>query len=264
MALELLLHGTARQGLAGEDDRLFGRVRARFGLSPSSAELDGVRDELEHRGCAIVTFLFSETARSAVAADAIRLAERAGIRRDLVVNETGGTPRRMRNVTRAQIAAYASEISRLYRSSAVVSALEQVTGERLFQCPYLPEQFVITRLEAVGDTHGWHWDDYSFALVWVAECPSPEEGGVVECVPDTIWDKRSPRIEQLLQEREVHRLEAGPGEVYLMRTNTTLHRVCPLRQGRRTIVNMAFATADDLSRKVSHETMDALWASGTE
>lgn len=242
---------------------MFGRVGTR-GPSPSAAELVGARDELGRSGRAIVTFLFSEATRSAVASEAIRLVDQSGIRRDLAVTETGGTPRRMRNVTRAQIVDRGSAIPLLYRSSAVVSALEQVTGERLFQCPYLPEQFVITRLEAAGDTHGWHWDDYSFALVWIAECPSPEEGGVVECVPDTIWDKRSPRIQQLLQEREVHRLEVGPGEVYLMRTNTTLHRVCPLRQGRRTIVNMAFATADDLSRKVSHETMDALWASGTE
>ena len=46
--------------------------------------------------------------------------------------------------------------------------------------------------------------------------------------------------------------------VYLMRTNTTLHRMAPIRRGRRTIVNMAFATAGELCSAVSHETMDAL------
>lgn len=230
-----------------------------------AAEIAVVRGELARRGCVHVTFLFSVEVRSAVAAEAIRLVEQSGIRRDLVVAETGGTPRRMRNVTRAQVAENGLVIPRLYRSAAVVSALEQVVGERLFRCPHLPEQFVITCLEGVGDTHGWHWDDYCFALVWIAECPPTADGGVVECVSDTIWDKQRPGVEALLKERGVHRLEVGPGDVYLMRTDTTLHRVSPLRQGRRTIVNMAFATADDLCREVSHETMDSLWSAfGTE
>ncbi|WUI92082.1 hypothetical protein OHB21_13250 [Nocardia puris] len=135
-----------------------------------------------------------------------------------------------------------------------------VAGQAVYSCPYEPEQFVVTQLDRVGDTHGWHWDDYSFALVWVAECPDTVDGGFVECVPGTVWDKQQPGIEQVLRDRAIHRLEAGPGQVYLMRASTTLHRVHPIRRGRRTIVNMAFAAEDELSRPVSHETMDALWS----
>lgn len=135
-----------------------------------------------------------------------------------------------------------------------------MAGQAVYSCPYEPEQFVVTQLDRVGDTHGWHWDDYSFALVWVAECPDTVDGGFVECVPGTVWDKQQPGIEQVLRDRAIHRLEAGPGQVYLMRASTTLHRVHPIRRGRRTIVNMAFAAEDELSRPVSHETMDALWS----
>ncbi|MGF6884938.1 hypothetical protein ABIA39_008571 [Nocardia sp. GAS34] len=230
-----------------------------------AVELAAARNALERWGCAVVTCLLPWEVRFAVAEEAIRLVERAGIRRDLVVAETGATPRRMRNVTRAQIVERGSVIPQLYESAAVTSVVEQVVRRAVFRCPYEPEQFVITRLEAAGDTHGWHWDDYSFALVWVAECPPEDDGGFVEYVPDTVWDKRSPDVETILVGQSVHRLAVGAGEVYLMRTNTTLHRVYPIRRGRRTIVNMAFAVAEELCAEVSHETMDTLWAtSGIE
>ena len=191
------------------------------------------------------------------------MVERSGVRRDLVVAETGSTPRRMRNVTRAEIVEHGSVIPAVYVAAAL--SVGQIVGEPVFSCPYEPEQFVITQLEAAGDTHGWHWDDYSFALVWIAECPPEVDGGFVECVPDTVWDKRCPRVRQILRYRRVHRLAVGAGEVYLMRTNTTLHRVHPIHRGRRTIVNMAFAAVGELCAEVSHETMDALWAtSGIE
>jgi hypothetical protein len=57
-------------------------------------------------------------------------------------------------------------------------------------------------------------------------------------------------------------MELLPGELYLMRTDTTLHRVYPIRAGRRLIVNMAYASRADLTKDVSHETMDTLWAGG--
>ncbi|WSG62077.1 hypothetical protein OHB12_11980 [Nocardia sp. NBC_01730] len=197
-----------------------------------------------------------------MAAEALDLVEQAGVRRDLVVAETGFTPWRMRNVTRAEISVGGSVVERIYRSPVLLAVLADVVGEPVFRCPYEPEQFVITRLEESGDTHGWHWDDYSFALVWVAECPAPVDGGFVEFVPDTVWDKRQPDVAQIVRSRRGCRLEVGAGDVYVMRTNTTLHRVAPIRCGRRTIVNMAFASADELSRPMSHETMDALWARG--
>ncbi|MFX0578859.1 hypothetical protein ACHQ4I_30390 [Nocardia nepalensis] len=198
--------------------------------------------------------------RSAVAAEALRLVEDAGVRRDLVFAATGYTPRRMRNVTRADIAREGSVIEAIYDSAMMTQLLSAVTGGPVFRCPYEPEQFVITRLERAGDTHGWHWDDYSFALVWVAECPPIGDGGFVECIPDTVWDKTQPEVARLVQDRAVHKLMVGAGDVYLMRTNTTLHRVHPIRRGRRTIVNMAFASAAELNAAVSHETMDSLWS----
>lgn len=228
---------------------------------PVDPWIETARRELKQFGCAVVSWLIPPEVRRAIGAEAVRLADRAGVRRDLVLSETDFTPRRMVNVARAQIVEHSSLIPWLYESEVLIETLALVVGHTVHRCPYEPEQFVITRLERSGDTHGWHWDDYSFALVWVAECPPATDGGFVEYVPNTLWDKHYPAIDQLLRERDVHRLEVGGGEVYLMLSKTTLHRVHPLRQGRRTIVNMAYAAADELCEQISHETMDTLWSS---
>jgi hypothetical protein len=144
---------------------------------------------------------------------------------------------------------------------SLTGALSAVAGDDVLPCPYEPEQYVITRLECCGDTHGWHWDDYAFALVWIVECPPAADGGIVQGVPGTRWNKDRPRIQQILENNPVHSWEVRPGEAYLMRTDTTLHRVHPITNGRRTIVNMAYACRDDLAKRPSHETMDTLWAS---
>ncbi|BCK53954.1 MULTISPECIES: HalD/BesD family halogenase [Nocardia] len=236
-----------------------GGVNTRYEVEHAQ-RIAAAHDDLERHGAAVVSWLFPASVRYAIAAEAIWLAEQLGVRRDLAFAETGFTPRRMRNVRRAQIAESGVVIRETYASPEVAEVVAAVAGQAVYSCPYEPEQFVVTQLDRVGDTHGWHWDDYSFALVWVAECPDTVDGGFVECVPGTVWDKQQPGIEQVLRDRAIHRLEAGPGQVYLMRASTTLHRVHPIRRGRRTIVNMAFAAEDELSRPVSHETMDALWS----
>jgi hypothetical protein len=47
----------------------------------------------------------------------------------------------------------------------------------------------------------------------------------------------------------------------LLRTDTTLHRVTPLlRAGRRDALCFSYAAAHELSREVSHETLEAILA----
>ncbi|WP_435832966.1 HalD/BesD family halogenase [Nocardia vinacea] len=165
----------------------------------------------------------------------------------------------MRNVTRADIACNGSVIEAIYDSATTTQLLSAVAGEPVFPCPYEPEQFVITRLEEVGDTHGWHWDDYSFALVWVAKCLRPTMAGSWSA-SRTRRRQGAARGSPASAGSSGTQVDGRCGDVYLMRTNTTLHRVCPIRGGRRTIVNMAFASAGELNAVVSHETMDSLWS----
>ena len=65
--------------------------------------------------------------------------------------------------------------------------------------PFEPEEFVATRMQFAGDTHGRHWDDYAFALVMVLH--APKWGGAVETIADTVWNKRDPQVDAYVRDR---------------------------------------------------------------
>ncbi|MCR6482857.1 hypothetical protein M8542_08505 [Amycolatopsis sp. OK19-0408] len=207
-------------------------------------------------------FLVSPETKQQVAAEVERLITEHGVRRDLVFEQTGDTPRRMRNVRQHEIARYGEVVPTVYRSPELRAALGEIAGEEVLECPYEPEQCVITELVKDGDTHGWHWDDYSFALVWVIDCPPLEDGGFVQCVPRTTWNKADPQLHRQFVNQPIYSLELTPGDLYFMRTDTTLHRVYPVHNGRRLIINMGYAARRDLLKDIDHGTMDTLWEGG--
>jgi hypothetical protein len=204
--------------------------------------------------------LASPGIKTKVAEEVERLIAEQGVRRELAFKETGNTPRRMRNVRRQEISEHGLIVPTLYSSTAMRTALSEVAGEEVLECPYEPEQYVITELVEAGDTHGWHWDDYSFALVWVIACPPLKDGGFVQCVPRTTWNKTDPQLHRQFVTQPIYSIELFPGDLYFIRTDTTLHRVYPISNGRRLIVNMGYAARRDLVKDLSHETMDNLWA----
>ncbi|WP_336216871.1 HalD/BesD family halogenase [Nonomuraea sp. LPB2021202275-12-8] len=238
---------------------LAGEFKSRL-LDVDQEELDEARKGFRTFGFAKVSFAVPPSIKAAVASDVTDLVEKAGIRRDLTFRETGDTPRRMRNVRQEAINAHSSIIPSVYSEILNHGVLDFVAGEEVLPCPYLPERYVITSLERNGDTHGWHWDDYSFALVWVIECPPAQFGGFVQCVPNSQWNKRDPQVNRILANNPIYSLELGAGDLYLMRTDTTMHRVYPVEQGRRVIINMGYAAHRDLAKQISHETMDDLWS----
>jgi hypothetical protein len=209
-----------------------------------------------------VSFLASSDIKARVADEVEALIAEHGVRRDLTFEETGNTPRRMRNVRHQEISDYGSVVPAVYSSAAMRSALSEIAGEEVLECPYEPEQYVITELVKNGDTHGWHWDDYSFALVWVIDCPPLDDGGFVQCVPRTTWNKANPQLHRQFVNQPIYSIELTRGDLYFIRTDTTLHRVYPIYNGRRLIINMGYAARRDLLKNISHETMDNLWDGG--
>jgi hypothetical protein len=199
----------------------------------------------------------------ALKAEVFRLIDTHGVARDMVLEITDNTPRHMTTVGQPVIKREGDIIPAVYDSPALGDVLSRIVGERVFQCPYAGEHYVISRLKKSGDTHGWHWDDYSYGFVLIVEAPDYRDGGFVQCVPNTSWDKRNPDVHAALLESQVHSYAFSAGDAYLLRTDTTMHRVFPIRgNGRRTIVNMTWANADNLARPLTHETNDILFGGG--
>jgi len=212
-----------------------------------------------HRsGIVTVTDLLREETRQAVRAEADRLLDKYAERRDLRLATTDYTRRSMSVVPSEMIAGDSELVTSVYRDGTLLRNLEAVAGERLHPCPKADEEFLITRQERAGDTHGWHWGDFSFAMIWILEAPPIEVGGLLQCVPHTEWDKQAPRIHDYLVENPIDTYYFATGDVYFLRTDTTLHRTIPLRQdATRIILNMTWASAKDLNRNLDAD--DRWW-----
>jgi hypothetical protein len=192
--------------------------------------------------------------------EACELMDRHGMRHEVVFQITDNTPRSMVTVGQPIIKDEGQYIDAFYFSPALLAFLTNVVGERLHTCPYAGEHYVISRLSKSGDTHGWHWDDYTYGLILVLEAPHYRDGGFVQAVPNTSWDKEDPDVYGALISSQVRSYALEPGDAYIIKTDTTMHRVHPIRgEGRRTIVNMTLVNDADLSRNLTHETNDALF-----
>lgn len=197
--------------------------------------------------------------RAAVKQEALNLLERFAERRDLKLATTNYTPRKMSVVGSELIAENSALVKLIYGSEPVLKFLEAIAREPLFACPSKDEEFLITRQEKKGDTHGWHWGDFTFALIWILETPPIEYGGMLQCIPHTDWDKSNPRINEYLCANSITTYPFVSGDIYFLRTDTTLHRTVPLnRDATRIIINMTWASSKDLTRELKED--DRWWA----
>jgi hypothetical protein len=207
-----------------------------------------LRNQFARDGFIKVPGIVPTAVKDAVRSEVLRLLSHNAERRDLLLKTTGDTPRFMSVVRSEIIADESSLLTTLYSVPALISVLEHIAGEKIYPCPSKDEEFLITRQEKAGDTHGWHWGDFSFALIWIIDTSGAEHGGMLQCVPHTIWDKSNPQINQYLCHNPIATYGFVPGDIYFLRTDTTLHRTVPLgRDGCRIILNMTWTSAKDLS-----------------
>lgn len=213
---------------------------------PPSAVFD-LENRFARDGFVKVRSIVSDDSRQAVKDEVFSLLRRQAERRDLRLETTGNTPRFMSIVKSEFIAEESEFITELYRSGPLVDALGRIAGETIFPCPLKDEEFLITRQEKKGDTHGWHWGDFSFALIWIIDTPPIRYGGMLQCVPHTRWDKSNPRIHEYLCANPIATYGFQPGDIYFLRTDTTLHRTVPLTTDvQRIILNMTWAAQKDI------------------
>jgi len=218
-----------------------------------------LRECFARDGFADVTALIPPNVRAGVRAEVTAALDAHAVRRDVRVAVTSGTPRRYRVVDRGTLAAACPATARVYRSPHLLTLVGIVAGQPVVPVPYVAEELIATRLEIAGDTHGWHWDDYAFALVWVLSAPAARDGAALEYITGVPWNKAEPNVEAILAQREPVRAHIAAGTLYLLRTDTTLHRITPLeRDVRRDALCFSYAAAADIHRPVTHESLETI------
>ncbi|MET9372793.1 hypothetical protein ABZX98_01370 [Streptomyces sp. NPDC002992] len=226
----------------------------------SDADRAELREQFRTQHLVPLRDFLSPELLDAMRAEAFGIMDGHGVQRDLVLEITDGTPRHMRTVGQPVIKDHGPLIHHFYFSPHTKDFMSGIVGEEVFTCPYAGEHYVISRLDRSGDTHGWHWDDYTYGFILVLEAPEYRDGGFIQGVPHTSWDKENPDVYGALLKSQVHSYHMNAGDAYIVKTDTTMHRVHPIRgEARRTIVNMTWVSAEDLTTPRTHETNDILF-----
>ncbi|MBC3481576.1 ArpA protein [Pseudomonas sp. SWRI59] len=209
----------------------------------------------ERDGYLKINHLIDSEVNQEITSDVKYLLSNFAKRRDFLIESTGNTPRYLSNVPQETIEQEGRYIPRAYRSNYLAGLISGIVKEDVIPTPWKWDNYIINSQHKVGDTHGWHWGDYPYTIIWVVEAPDIECGGLLECVPHTRWDKSNPRVENLLLENKIDSYFHSSGDVYLLKADTTLHRVKPLTKNvRRIILNTTWERARDKDRHVEHET----------
>ncbi|MFH8487821.1 HalD/BesD family halogenase [Streptomyces longisporoflavus] len=162
------------------------------------------------------------------------------VRRDFAMECMDRSPRHMTTLGGHAIARESELIPQLYRDEHLLDLLGRIADLQAVPVSDPLERHVINSLHEQGDTHGAHTDDYPLALVLFTEAPAdPADGGLLEYAP------RAGDLNALRSDA-ARRAHHRPGDGYLLRSDTTAHRVTPLRRAglRRTVLNFAYTTPD--------------------
>jgi hypothetical protein len=218
------------------------------------------RNTLTRTGYVRLSNLLPDDLKEAVRAEARRIISAAQRRIDITVAETYHTPRKMGSVNVRDIRKFGAIVPQLYDSPQLRRGLSDVTGHPVLDCDWENERMTMTHQTRPGDTHGWHWGDYQYAVIFIVDHPPIDHGGMLQCVPHTTWDKSNPDIFRILTENQIATYFHDAGDIYFFRTDTTLHRTYPLvKEGVRTILNFTYDGPDGAERQRSHETQTAIY-----
>ena len=223
-------------------------------------QLRDLANRFSRKGMVVLRDIVPAELFQAVKAEALGLLDKFKERIDLRLKTTDNTPRKMTIVSHTHMLEHADVIRRLYESPHLKNVLQKIAQAEMIEHISADEGLFLARQEYAGDTHGWHWGDYSYALIWILETPPIEVGGMLQCVPHTYWNKESPKINQYLCENPIDTYGFTTGDIYFLKTDTTLHRTIPLEEdATRIILNLTWGGAVDRSKAREAATQDTWW-----
>lgn len=231
-----------------------------FQIKYSDDEIRKLSHQFSRNGMIIMPDLIPEHIYRAVKQEAFDLLEKVGERIDLTLKTTDDTPRKMTIISHSNMVKDSKVIKEVYESKVLKDFLQRIARQEMQEYISDDEGLFIAKQHYPGDTHGWHWGDYSYALIWILETPPISNGGMLQCVPHTSWDKRNPRINQYLCENKIDTYGFKSGDVYFLKTDTTLHRTVELKEAAtRVILNMTWGTDLDRKRFAEQNVEDTWW-----
>ncbi|MEV4936896.1 HalD/BesD family halogenase [Streptomyces zaomyceticus] len=154
------------------------------------------------------------------------------------------SPRHMTTLGGHVIAETSRLVPELYADPELLALVSGLIAEMALPVHDPVERHVLNILHREGDTHGAHTDDHPYALVMFLEAPdSPEDGGLLEYVPGATSLRD-------LTDGPTRTAHHRAGDAYLLRSDTTAHRVTPLTRAgvRRTVLNFAYTTPGAVPR----------------
>ncbi len=236
------------------------RLKAHFDSPEWQAQIPERRNRLTREGYVRISDLLPDDLKEEMRAEARDVVDASERRIDIRVAETSNTQRKLGSVNVRDIREHGIIIPALYDSKQLRRGLNDVAGHSVLDCDWENERMTMTRQTKPGDTHGWHWGDYQYALIFIVDHPPIECGGMLQCVPHTTWNKELPDIFRILTENPITTYYHEAGDIYFFRTDTTLHRTYPLEEEcTRIILNFTYDGPDGVGRERSHETQSAIY-----
>ncbi|HSX61799.1 MAG TPA: hypothetical protein VLF18_16525 [Tahibacter sp.] len=179
--------------------------------------------------------------------DVDRLLQRS-MRRDFLMACMDNSPRRMNVVNGNTIEQLSQWVPAIYTAPELLDFLSEIVGERVLPLTDDIDRYVINQLRQSSDTFGAHYDDYPLSFVIIMESPGAEGGGYAEMVPNAT------SLAQL--EENPIRLPLRAGDAYLLKADTTAHRVAPLTvDASRVAINLAYTTPGYVPRMTESAAM---------
>ena len=229
-------------------------------LNFDNKSIKELQDEFQENSYIKISKFVPPAIETSIKGEVYNLLDRYAVRKEIFVEETNNTPRFMSVVRQVDIAREGKIIPKLYYSKVFTNFISKLVGEDAIFCPFENEKFVISRMSQPGDTHGWHWDDYSYSLIWFVECPPSDLGGALQFIPNTSWDKSNPKIDYYLSNYPVQTKTHVAGDAYILKADTSMHRVEPIKENAvRVMLALTWASAKDLEKTITHETMNELY-----
>lgn len=224
-------------------------------IQANQTDINYYHDTLKKYGIVNITDCFDHELIRMMTSETHRIFDLKSKRKDFISQHTQ-TPRHMCVVSECEITEESKIITDFYYSEEVLALLSNIAGEDINYLPWTGERYVINGLINERDTHGWHWDDYAYALIFIAHNPPKGGGGEVECVARTTWVKANPDIQSIVAKNPIKSYYFESGSFYLMRSDTTLHRVTTISSPyKRLSIAMSYCNLTDLEKPIDHKTV---------